>query len=435
VRGANGQLEIGSEKDGRTAEDWVVEMQRFEQWNLLADMLGRGAITRSLMRALAEMIAGFHDKAETTPGFGGAAGVRAIIDENAALLGELCPDGFRAHVDLFNRRSMAALENLAILVDRRRDAGRVRRCHGDLHLNNICMIGGRPVLFDAIEFNDSFACIDVLYDLAFPLMDLMHHGQTAHANTLLNRYLERTGDYGGLAALPLFLACRAGISAHVALSRAREMAGADAIEPSHAQFRAFVELGVACLEQTPPRLVAIGGISGTGKSTLAYGLAPGLAPAPGAIVLRSDLVRKAMMNVPETQRLPESAYTNEMHERVYSMLNDKAASMLSAGYSVIADAVFGDAMQRDEIARTARKSGVPFTGIWLKAAPAILEHRVAARRGDASDATIEILRRQLTHITSPDDWNILDAAGPANELLAKARKALWPVPDDYNGRA
>jgi hypothetical protein len=391
-----GQLEIGCETDARKGDDWVVEMRRFEQSHLLANMLDREAVTRALMRELAETIADFHRKAETTRGFRGAAGVRAIIDENPALLGELCPDGFRAHVELFNRRSLAALENLAILLDRRRDAGRVRRCHGDLHLNNICMIDGRPVFFDAIEFNDSFACIDVLYDLAFPMMNLMHRGLAAHASTLLNRYLERTGDHNGLAALPLFIAGRAGIRAHVAVSRAQEMAGIDAIAPSQAQFRAYVELGMASLERGHPRLIAIGGVSGAGKSTLAYGLAPGLAPTPGAIVLRSDVIRKAMMNVPETQRLRESAYTNEMHERIYLRLNDKAASILSAGYSVIVDAVFGDATQRDAMTGIARKSRVPFAGIWLEAASAILEHRVAARRGDASDATIEILRRQLT---------------------------------------
>jgi aminoglycoside phosphotransferase family enzyme len=336
VRNENGKLEFGSENDTRDAEDWVVVMRRFEQADLLANMLRRDKFTPVLMRELAEVIADFHGEAEATPAFGGSASMSAAIDENAALLRKLCPESFRARIDLFNECNTTALERLTPLLDRRRDKGLVRRCHGDLHLNNICLIAGRPVLFDAIEFNDSFACIDVLYDLAFPLMDLMRHGREAHANALLNRYLERTQDYRGLAALPFFLACRAGISAHVTVSRGQEVSSADAIEISQSEFRAFVEFGITCLKRAAPCLVAVGGVSGTGKSTLGYNLAPRLAPAPGAIVLRSDIIRKTMINVSETERLPANAYTDEMHERVYSMLGDQAASILSDGYSVIA---------------------------------------------------------------------------------------------------
>jgi uncharacterized protein len=424
VRGENGRLEFGAEHDPRNAEDWVVVMRRFEQRALLADMMRRDELTPALMRHLGETIAEFHGKADATPEFGGSGGMEAVIDENALLLREFCPDGFLARVEYFIEHCAAALKRLGVLLDRRQDMGLVRRCHGDLHLNNICVIAGRPVLFDAIEFNDNFACIDVLYDLAFPLKDLLHNGHKTNANTLLNRYLERTGDYQGLAALPLFLACRAGISAHAAVSRAQEMVAASSLEVSHAEFRAFVDFGIACLERTSPMLVAVGGVSGTGKSTLAYNLAPQLAPEPGAIVLRSDIIQKAIMNVPETERLPASAYTSEMHQRVYSKLENHAATILAAGYPAIADAVFGDATQRDAIAQTARNARTLFKGIWLEAVPSILERRVAARKGDASDATIEVLRRQSADVERPPDWEIISSDEGSDQTLALVRRSL-----------
>jgi predicted kinase len=210
----------------------------------------------------------------------------------------------------------------------------------------------------------------------------------------------------------------------VTVSRGREVSSADAIDISQSEFRAFVEFGITCLKRVVPCLVAIGGVSGAGKSTLGYNLAPQLAPQPGAIMLRSDIIRKNMMHVSETEPLPASAYTDEMHERVYSMLGDEAAVILSAGYSVIADAVFGDPVQRDNIAQSARKAGAPFKGLWLKAAPVLLERRIAARRGDASDATIAILHRQLAHVTSPADWQQINAAGSAEETLSRVCAAL-----------
>src|SRR5439155_22510257 len=139
-------------------------------------------------------------------------------------------------VDEIRASSLQRLAAVGGLLDRRRAAGKVRRCHGDLHLRNICLLDGKPTLFDCLEFSDALASIDVLYDLAFLLMDLEHRGLAHVANRVLNRYLDRTAEDDGLAAMPLFLSIRAGIRAQAVAnaverapdSRASEELAADA---------------------------------------------------------------------------------------------------------------------------------------------------------------------------------------------------------------
>ena len=191
----------------------------------------------------------------------------------------------------------------ADLLERRREQGLVRHCHGDLHLANLVLLDGRPTLFDCIEFDDEIACIDVLYDLAFLVMDLIEKGHRPEACSLLNGWLERTGDLAGLALLPLFLSLRAVIRAKVlglAVIRGADAAPADA--------RRYLALGRALLAPSAPLLVAIGGGSGTGKTTLARHLAPEFGPQPGAVILRSDVIRKGLFGREPTDRLPPEAY-------------------------------------------------------------------------------------------------------------------------------
>jgi len=422
VRDPNGTLQFSNANDAGKAIDWVVVMRRFAEADLLGEMLQQGGIAPALMRAVGDEIAAFHGRAERTQAFGGAQGIRAVIEENSAIMHR---QGFNPEkVTRLVSLSREALARVGNLLDRRRHEGWVRHCHGDLHLNNICMIADRPVLFDAIEFNEAFSCIDVQYDLAFLLMDLMRHGLNACAIALLNRYLEQTGDYDGLAALPLFLSCRAAIRAHVTVSRAEQPSSCTPAEAARNEAVALLDFAINSLVRDPPGLVAIGGISGTGKSTLAYDLAATLAPPPGAIVLRSDVVRKRMAGMGDQVRLPESAYTPEMHDRVYTRLSETAKSVLAAGFSVIADAVYGRPGERTEIERTATEKGVPFSGLWLEAPARLLQDRIAERRGDASDATGKVLRAQIAQITRPSDWNIVDAAGTAGETFARTATTL-----------
>src|SRR5208282_857202 len=173
VRHKDGSLHIGGAADSSGAVDWLVVMRRFDQGTLLESMRARGSLSAPLMRQLGERIAEFHLAAERQPAWGGAAGIEAIIDENRDLLNPLTGRPFdRSKIDRLDGLARNELKKLRTLLDTRRDAGHVRRCHGDLHLNNICLWDGRPVPFDAIEFCDAFACIDVLFDLALLLMDL-----------------------------------------------------------------------------------------------------------------------------------------------------------------------------------------------------------------------------------------------------------------------
>lgn len=201
--------------------DWVVDMVRFDQAGLFDRLAVRGALDDALAVALADTVAGFHDQADAAPGFGGAAALAATIAGNARELGRHVGTVFAADaVARLEDASRRALAHRRDLADRRRDRGRVRRCHGDLHLRNVLLIDGRPTLFDAIEFSDAFVCIDVVYDLAFLLMDLWHRELRRAANLVLNRYLWRRSDAEALALMPLFLALRAGIRAHVTATAA-----------------------------------------------------------------------------------------------------------------------------------------------------------------------------------------------------------------------
>jgi hypothetical protein len=425
------------EPDGRLAfdgrgetVDWVLEMRRFDQDALFDRMAEAGRLTPALMRDLADAIRRFHDAAEPMPGFGGRKGFAHVLAGNLAELDRAAADGTldAAAVQVVARESEAALAGLGALLDRRREAGLVRRCHGDLHLRNICLIDGRPTLFDAIEFSEELAAIDPLYDLAFLLMDLEHRRLRPLGNLVLNRYLDRTVESvpatNALAALPLFMATRAAIRAHVSATAARMQPDEAEAARARAEARLYLDLASRLLKPVPPRLIAVGGLSGTGKSTLAYALAPALGAAPGARVLRSDVTRKRIMGVAPETRLPPEGYSAEVTARVYETIRTEAAAALAAGAAVVADAVFGRPEERHAIEAVARAAGLPFDGLWLEAPPATLAARVESRRADASDADAAVVRRQLEQPTGAITWRRIDASGDASQTEAAARKAL-----------
>ncbi|HET6519915.1 MAG TPA: AAA family ATPase [Geminicoccaceae bacterium] len=426
TRGGDGALALDGA--GEPVE-WLLEMARFDQDALLDRIAARDELDDALIDRLAATVAGFHARAERRPDRGGYAGMVTVVDGNAEDFagvpeGVLPADGVAA----LNREARAALEARRALLEARREAGRVRLCHGDLHLGNIVLLDGKPVLFDCIEFNESFACIDVLYDLAFLLMDLCHRGLRAKARRLLDGYLDETRDDAGLALLPLFLSCRAAIRAKVhglAVAVQRDAAERD----GHARFaRDYLREALEFLRPPPPRLVAIGGMSGTGKSSLAYRLAPELGAAPGAVVLRSDLLRKRLMGAAPTERLGPEGYGREMTEAVYRRIEELAETLLRAGHTVIADAVYGDTAHRVRIWSVTVRTGAPFTGLWLEAPLEILQARVGARRGDASDATAAVVRSQWRGLRAAKiRWHRLDASGDP-ETTAERAHAIIEAP-------
>jgi predicted kinase len=315
------------------------------------------------------------------------------------------------------------LEQQRVQLDVRRDTGQVRQCHGDLHLRNIVLLDGSPTLFDAIEFNDEIACIDVLYDLAFLLMDLRRRELPHHANAVLNGYLVGTRDFAGLALLPLFLSCRAAVRAKTSATAANfqsETKRKDELRRSAAE---YLEMARRLLTPPPACLIAVGGVSGSGKSTLAKAVAPLVGPVPGAAVLRSDEIRKHLCGVDPLQHLKPDAYSTEMAERVYAEIVDRATEILRAGHAVIADAVYARPAQRIAIERAAARAGVPFVGVCLDAPASALIARIHQRTQDASDADVAVARAQLASDPGPVTWRRVDASLDA-DTVAKNTSAL-----------
>jgi aminoglycoside phosphotransferase family enzyme/predicted kinase len=423
-RRPDGGLALGG--DAGEVIEWVVVMRRFDQDALFDRMAARGALTPALIDRLAEEIAAFHAAAERR-GPEHAPDMAWVIEESLAEFREdpaLFPAG---QVDRLAALSRAALGRLAPLLQERAAGGFVRHCHGDLHLRNVALVDDRPAIFDAIEFNDSLAVIDVLYDLAFMLMDLDHRGLRGLGNRLFNRYLDIVDDDEGLAALPLFLSARAAIRAKVARSIAASTADAAAAERQRAEAPDYLARAIDYLEPPPPRLVAIGGLSGTGKTTVARGLAPDLGPAPGAVIVRSDVIRKRLFGVSEHERLPERAYDRDVTTRVYSEMERRAGTVLNAGHAAIADAVFADPDERAAIVQVAQEAAVPFAGLWLEAPKPVLLSRVAGRAADASDADARVVELQSGFDPGTITWRPVDAGGGPEETRTAARNALDEV--------
>jgi len=422
TRQADGTLKLG---EGGEVVEWCLHMRRFPAGAELVAVAGRDGISPALAEQIGCEIADYHARAEISRHADGRTLVTEIADElNEAFAG--MTDVFGGGlVDRFQTRVRTAIEaNAALLSDRGR-AGHVRRGHGDLHLGNMVVLDGRPVLFDALEFDERLGTLDVLYDLGFVIMDLLHRGLSEAANAVLGAYLYRarqTGHFNGLALLPLFLGLRAGIRAMVSVQAARLDDGPG--EPEFEGARAYLDHALDYLLPPAPRLVAVGGYSGTGKTTLSRKLAPDIKPAPGAIHLRSDLVRKAMFGVDPLSRLPQSAYSEAAGKRVYARLLDQAGRILQAGHSVILDAVFADDDERREVAELARRADVTFTGLWLQADQQTLVSRVSARRADASDADAAVVRKQIALGDAAENWVRIDARGDLRSVLTRASAAL-----------
>ncbi|MEH0197072.1 AAA family ATPase [Caulobacter sp. CCNWLY153] len=398
TRAADGGIEIDG--SGEVVE-YLLEMRRFDGEAVLASQ--PWAIDDALEESLGRTIAQFHAGAALRPQGGGVSALGYTIASNANLLRGLAPRLGAQAVERLVEETDLALKRLGPQLDARAAEGFARHCHGDLHLGNILIEEGKPILFDCIEFNDALSDIDVQYDLAFLLMDLDFRRRRDAAGRVLNAYLDEAartfgeGLWTGLAALPLMLSVRAAVRTHVWAYTGDDEAA-----------RAYLATAIEHLAPKPVSLVATGGLSGSGKSTFARVCAPGLGAAPGAVVLRTDEIRKRLWNVPSLQRLPKEAYTSEVSDKVYDELFRDAELVLKAGRSVVVDAVFIKPEQRARAEALARKLDVAFQGVWLEAPADVLRARVAARVNDASDADVAVLESQLTRDTGDIDWRRVD---------------------------
>jgi len=413
---------------GGTGEpiDWLVEMRRFDETKTLDRLAESGRLDLDLADRLGRAVAAAHARAPAVAVEPWIAALAAYIEQNDEAMREH-PHLFGADgVEALSRASRSALERLRPLLHARGERGLVRRGHGDLHLGNIVLIDAQPVPFDAIEFDPVVASGDVLYDLAFLLMDLVERRLMAAANVVFNRYLIETGraeDLDALAALPLFLSLRAAIRAKLTAARRLRVEESERGAATSAA-QAYFHLAISLINPSPPLLVCIGGLSGTGKSVLARALAPYLAPAPGAVVLRSDIERKRIFGRAETERLDEDAYAPTASARVYATLIDKARHATAAGHSAIIDAVFADPNERRAAEQATRGNSVALRGLFLVADLDTRKARVGARLGDASDADAGVVRRQEAYAIGNLDWTLIDASGTSEETLARARAAL-----------
>lgn len=413
-----------------TPVDWIVVMNRFEQSDLFDHLAKQERLPISQMSALAEQIAEHHGKARR---------FRALDGDNimADIITQIVTSFFEAsnlvgldRAQQYAKAVVTELNSQSRLLRARSHHGFVRLCHGDLHLRNIVLHNGRPTLFDAIEFDDKLATIDVNYDLAFLLMDLWHRDLKAHANLCFGHYVSKavaTDALNGLSTLPLFLSTRAAIRAMVAIDklavsdRSSRQSDLDEIEE-------YVSLALQFLEPSPPVLIAIGGLSGTGKTTVSAALAPNIGRAPGALHLRSDIERKRMANVSPLERLPPESYSKSTSIKVYKRLCDRAEYALKAGQSVVVDAVFQDPAERCCIEQVAARAGVPFFGIWLEAPQSQLIERVTGRLHDASDADASVVQMQVARLTTVACWKNVDASGDRNKVARRVKSTLRIYP-------
>ena len=337
--------------------DHAVRMVAFPQAGLWDRLAGEHALGPGPIDELAALLVRFHDAAAPADAHGRLGSpplVRAQMRENLDELERLAAAGSdRTRVQGLRQWEADLFPRLEALMAERLASGRVRECHGDLHLGNVAQIDGRATVFDAIEFNDEFRWIDVISEVAFVVMDLHAHDLPELAHRLTNAWLQASGDYAGLPVLPYYLVHRALVRAKVALMRAAQTdpgegaesppdgnATATATATAIAQAGRYLALAERFSRSRPPSLMLTHGFSGTGKTTLTQSLVEQV----GALRIRADVERKRLAGLDETARsgsaLHDGLYSAAMSEATYDRLFALARAALRAGWPVILDATF-----------------------------------------------------------------------------------------------
>ena len=378
------------------AIEYAVKMVEFSDEARLDRRIAAAAISDADIAAFAESIGRFHaalPPAASDSAFGTATQVVAGVDRNAQEAAAVIAGGLEP--DAVIRRNLTLLgSKLTPVIDARKQSGAVREGHGDLHLENLVYWQSRIVPFDALEFDPALRWIDVIDEAAFVMMDLMAHGRTDLAYRFINRYLEVTGDYEGLAVLRYYLIHRALVRAKVRAIKA-EQTHADAADP---QTCAYLELGERLAAPPSPVLIITHGLSGSGKTTWTDLLLPALP----AVRLRSDLVRKQLVGLDEHASsyspVGGGIYAAETSKQAYAELARGALAGLTAGFSIIVDAAFLRSQQRQQFAEIAARARSGFAILDCHAPIDTLRQRIALRQAqsrDASEATVAVLDHQL----------------------------------------
>lgn len=405
IRGDPRKPRIGGKGPVR---EYAVRMRQFRQSALASRALAAGKFGPREIDALADRIAAFHAGAAPVPAGGALGTPTSVLD--AAL------DNFRQMMPLAKlRKDRAALVALRQWTrhehasrrhafEARKSGGAIRDCHGDLHLGNVALIDGEPVPFDCIEFNDQFRWIDVVSEIAFLVMELDYRKRSDLGWRFLNRYLESTGDYGGIQLLRFYLVYRALVRAKVHLMRSLQPGVAAGTRARLARaFRAYLRLAVRYSAPRRAALVIAHGLSGSGKTTATQPLIEGI----GAIRLRSDVERKRLHGLAALARTDAAPgagiYTPAATASTYRRLGSLARSIIGCGFPVVADAAFLKRSEREAFRAIAEDGDVPFCILAFRAPLEVLRSRVMKREmlgRDASEAGIAVLERQIERCES-----------------------------------
>jgi aminoglycoside phosphotransferase family enzyme/gluconate kinase len=388
---SNGTLQLNGK--GHVIE-YAIKMRQFDAHGLFSLLFDQGKISLHHMQDLARRLAEFHthaDQAGADTAFGSADEVIKPVEQNFAVIKPLLTSAEHLQqLEAIRHYSLALWQTLRSVFEQRKAQGHIRECHGDLHLGNIALSDHRIIIFDGIEFNDSFRWIDTFSDIAFLLMDLQDHHGDSHATHLLNQYLDVTGDYNGLNVLNFYKMYRAMVRAKVAALRLQqEIPDSAEYKQTQHQFQNYINLAVRYSANMPTSLTLMHGVSGSGKSWCA----DKISDVCNAIVLRSDRERKRLF-AGKTDHL----YSSDITRKTYQHLLTLTQNIIQSGFSVIVDATFLDAQWREKFRTLAEQLHTRFNILSCQAEPSVLEQRLLQRAQDAqniSDADISVMRQQL----------------------------------------
>ncbi len=379
------------------ATEYAIQMLQFPQEQLLINVFEQNKLTFAHVADIGKQLSEFHAKANTNEhisSFGTAAGLKAVADDNYAMTEKYIGlaqtqtqlDQTRAYTD------KCFVLNADLFRDRLAQ-GKIRECHGDLHLKNICLVDNKVQIFDCIEFNEPFRNTDVLYDAAFLVMDLQYRGRPDLANAFLNNYLELANDYDGVLLLPLFCSMRAYIRAKVTSFLLDDANIPEPVKAVAKQEAAdYYKLAHEYTQPRPGKIYMMSGLSGTGKSTTARALSHKIE----AIHLRSDAIRKHLAGIDLKQRGDAEIYSPEMTKRTYDELLRLGIKLAGNGFAVILDAKYDRVSLRSEVIAAANSSQISLEIIFCHADLETLNQRLQERgENDIADATPEILANQI----------------------------------------